>query len=114
MRQDGGDGGEMGAKSFIPAAVRMPRVRRSLLLRATLQKSCHRWGVLDLNFCRGEEGKYSHRVGASAAVALLADDGRAEMLWVGERESVERLRRMQTAAAQRQNAKLNIGATKLK
>lgn len=30
----------MGAKSFISAAVRMPRVRRSLLLGATGQKSC--------------------------------------------------------------------------
>lgn len=31
---------EVGAKSFISAAVRMPRVRRSLLLGATGQKSC--------------------------------------------------------------------------
>ena len=30
------------------------------------------------------EGGHLHRVGASAAVALLADDGRAEVLRVGE------------------------------
>lgn len=62
----------------------------------------------------GREDKYSHRVGASATVALLADDGCAEMLWVGEGESVEGLRRTQTTPPQRENAKLNIGATELK
>ena len=51
--------------------------------------------VLDLILCRAGE-RDSHRVGAPATVALLADDRGAEMLRVGERESVERLRRTQT------------------
>ncbi len=43
-------------------------------------------------------GRYSHRVWSSAAVALLPDDRCAEVLGVGERESVERLQRWQTTA----------------
>ena len=51
--------------------------------------------VLDMILCRAG-GRDSHWVGAPATVALLADDRGAEMLRVGERESVERLRRTQT------------------
>lgn len=86
----------MRAKPFMSTAVRMLRARWSLLLMAAVQESCptaFKWlDVLDLILCRAG-GRYSHRVGAPATVALLADDGCAEMLWVGERESVECLRR---------------------
>lgn len=41
-------------------------------------------------------GRYSHWVRSSAAVALLADDRCAEVLGVGERESVECLQGRQT------------------
>lgn len=42
------------------------------------------------------EERYSHRVCSPAAVALLSDDRCAEVLGVGERESVECLHRTQT------------------
>lgn len=44
-------------------------------------------------------GRYSHGVGPPATVALLADDRCAEMLGVGERESVECLEERNTGAS---------------
>lgn len=52
-------------------------------------------------------GRYSHRIRSPAAVALLADDGRAEVLGVGEGESVERLRRGRQATAKGVSATLS-------
>lgn len=82
-----GDGDE--SKSFILAD------GGSLLL---MYRKSLREGITDhwyINFepCRmhGVGRRYSHWVWSSAAVALLADDGCAEVLGVGERESVERL-----------------------
>lgn len=57
-------------------------------------------------------GRYSHRVGAPATVALLSDDRCAEMLWVGEREPVQCLRRTQPTQPQHENAKGKIVASK--
>lgn len=77
-----------------------------MLLVATGQKSSHRFivvlGYIPFDYVQDRRlcvcvcvWGYSHGVGPPSAVALLANDRRAEVLWVGEGESVEGLRRTQ-------------------
>lgn len=100
MRQDGGDGGGGdGGQIFHFNCRQDAESEAEPVAEGNATEVLPQVGRVRSERLQGEGDKYSHRVGASAAVALLADDGCAEMLGVGEREPVERLRRMQTTAA---------------